>query len=104
MVVFCQLIANFFFGLGSMLIFHYQHDYAHGTHAQQALLGLTCNNFVRYIFACIGGVIAEPLIAAIGNGWLFTGLGAPAAFSSIVVWAIAYYGPRWRGNVDVRLK
>lgn len=43
---------------------------------QQALSGGTCNNFVRYIFACIGGVIAEPLIAAVGNGWLVTGLGA----------------------------
>lgn len=104
MVVSCQLIANFFFGVGSMLIFTTNTTMLTEFMPQQASSGVACNNFVRNIFAFVGGVIAEPLIAAVGNGWLFTGLGALAAFSSIVVWAIPHYGPRWRGNMDIILK
>lgn len=65
--------------------------------------GVAVNNFVRNIFSCIGGVVAQPLIEAIGNGWLFTGLGVIAAASSVVVWAMRYHGPRWRISMDEKL-
>ena len=66
--------------------------------------GVAVNNFVRNIFSCIGGVVTQPLITAIGNGWLFTGVGVITAGSSVVVWAMRRYGPRWRESMDAKMK
>ena len=66
--------------------------------------GVALNNFCRNIFSSVGGVIAQPLISAIGDGWLFTGLGVIAACSSVVVvWSMRHYGPRWRKAMDEKL-
>ena len=65
--------------------------------------GVAANNFVRNIFSCVGGIVSQPLILSIGNGWLFTGLGAIAAASSVVVWAMRHYGPRWRIAMDAKM-
>jgi hypothetical protein len=71
---------------------------------KKASAGVAVNNFVRNIFACIGGAVAQPLIDVIGNGWLFTGLGVIAALSSVVVWAMRRFGPRWRLTMDAEMK
>lgn len=70
---------------------------------KKASSGVAVNNFVRNIFSCVGGVVAQPLLNAIGNGWLFTGLGLIAAASSVVIWAMRKFGPRWRENMDAKL-
>ena len=90
------LIANFFFGIGSMLVFAMATTMLTEFMPKNASAGVAVNNFVRNIFSCVGAVIAQPLISAIGNGWLFTGVGAIAAASSIVVWMMRSFGPRWR--------
>ena len=71
---------------------------------KKASSGVAVNNFVRNIFSCVGGIVAQPLMDAIGNGWLFTGLGVIAAASSIVVWAMRHLGPRWRTSMDAKLR
>jgi len=98
-----QLIANFFFGLGSMLIFSMSTTMLTEFMPKKASSGVAVNNFVRNIFSCVGGVVAQPLLNAIGNGWLFTGLGLIAAASSVVIWAMRKFGPRWRENMDAKL-
>jgi predicted MFS family arabinose efflux permease len=65
--------------------------------------GVAVNNFSRNIFSCVGGVVASPLIDAIGNGWLFTGLGVLAWASGSVMWAMRRYGRRWREDMDRKL-
>ena len=70
---------------------------------KKASSGVAVNNFVRNICSCVGAIVAEPLIAAIGNGWLFTGVGVIAAASSLVIWAMRKYGPRWRVKMDREL-
>lgn len=66
--------------------------------------GVAVNNFCRNIFSCVGGVVAEPLIDAIGNGWLFTGMGILCLLSACgVVWAMRRFGPRWREAMDREL-
>lgn len=61
--------------------------------------GVALNNFIRNIFACVGSLVAEPIIDAIGNGWLFTILGCWTLFSGpLVIWAIKTYGDRWRAS------
>lgn len=97
------LIANFFFGLGSMLIFSMATTMLTEFMPKKASNGVALNNFVRNIFSCVGAIIAQPLIDAIGNGWLFTGLGIIAMASGAVVWAMRRFGPRWRERMDREL-
>ena len=98
-----QLIANFFFGFGSMLVFTISTTMLTEFMPKKASLGVALNNFVRNIFSCLGGAVAQPLIDAIGNGWLFTGLGVIAALSSVVVWVMRHFGPRWRLTMDAEM-
>ena len=97
------LIANFFFGIGSMLIFAMATTMLTEFMPKKASSGVAVNNFIRNIFSFVGAVVAQPLISAIGNGWLFTGLGVIAAASSVVVWAMRRFGPRWRERMDREL-
>lgn len=97
------LIANFFFGIGSMLIFAMATTMLTEFMPKKASSGVAANNFVRNIFSCVGAVTAQPLISAIGNGWLFTGVGVITMASSVVVWAMRRFGPRWRVEMDRQL-
>ncbi|KAL9012538.1 MAG: hypothetical protein Q9173_002711 [Seirophora scorigena] len=94
------LVANFWFGVGSMLVFAMATTMLTEFMPQEASSGVAVNNFARNICSCIGAVTADPLISAIGNGWLFTGLGVIAMASSVVIWAMRKYGPRWRQVMD----
>ena len=51
----------------------------------------------------MGTVVTEPLIEAIGNGWLFTIVGVIGAASSVVVWAMRHYASRWRETMEREL-
>ena len=97
------LIANFFFGIGCMLIFGMATTMLTEFMPRKASVGVALNNFIRNIFSCVGTIVAEPLIEAIGNGWLFTGVGVIAAASSIVVWAMRRYASTWREKMDREL-
>lgn len=67
--------------------------------------GVATNNFVRNIFSCIGGIVAAPLIDALGTGWLFTGLAVICWISALgVVWALKRFGPHWRKDMDEKIK
>lgn len=90
------LLANFFFGVGSMLIFSMTTTMLTEFMPRRASAGVAVNNLVRNICSCVGAVVARPLIDAIGNGWLFTGVGVIALASSVVIWAMRKFGPRWR--------
>jgi len=66
--------------------------------------GVAVNNFVRNIFSSIGAVVAEPIIDAIGNGWLFTILGIVSwGTGYICIWSLKKFGPRWRQKMDEEL-
>lgn len=92
-------IANFFFGIGSMIIFSCSTTMLTEFMPKKSSSGVALNNFVRNIFSCVGGVVASPLIDTIGNGWLFTGLGVWALGSGSVVWALRRFGPKWRDEM-----
>ncbi|KAK4692634.1 hypothetical protein P7C71_g4613, partial [Lecanoromycetidae sp. Uapishka_2] len=97
------LLANFFFGIGSMLIFAMATTMLTEFMPKRASNGVALNNFVRNIFSCVGAVVAQPLIGVIGDGWLFTGVGVIAAGSSVVVWAMRRYASVWRERMDREL-
>jgi MFS family permease len=98
------MIANFFFGLGSMLIFSLATTMLTEFMPKRASAGVAVNNFFRSLFCFVGGVTAEPIIDAIGNGWLMTILGAWSFVSGIaVIWVMGRYGPRWRVKMEEAL-
>ena len=94
------LIANFFFGIGSMLIFAMGTTMLTEFMPKNASAGVAANNFVRNILSCIGAVTAGPLIGAIGNGWLFTGVGVITLVGGFVsIWAMKRFGERWKESM-----
>ena len=70
---------------------------------KRASSGVALNNLCRNTCSCIGGIVAEPLLAAIGLGWTFTGIGVIAGGSSIIIWAMKHYGPKWRKTMDEKM-
>ena len=71
---------------------------------QRASAGMSVNNFLRNALSCVGVVVAQPLLDAIGTGWLFTGLAVITLASGSLIWALTHYGPRWREEMDRKLK
>lgn len=66
--------------------------------------GVAVNNFVRNICSCVGSVVAEPIISALGNGWTFTILGLATLFLGLSsVWMLKRFGKRWRSSMDEKL-
>src|ERR1700709_2160855 len=99
------MIANFFFGLGSMIVFAMATTMLTEFMPRRASTGIAVNNFMRNIFSCVGGIIADPLIKAIGNGWLCTILGIVALITgAFVIWAMKKYGEKWRVEMDKKMK
>lgn len=95
------MLANFFFGLGSMIMFAMATTMLTEFMPKRASNGIAVNNFMRNIFSCVGGIIAAPLIRAIGNGWLCTILGIIAlVVGAGVIWAMKKFGERWRVEMD----
>ncbi|KAH1552394.1 hypothetical protein KXV92_006755 [Aspergillus fumigatus] len=97
---FAPMAANFFFGIGSMLIFSMSTTMLTEFMPNKSSTGVALNNFMRNIFSCIGSLVTAPIIDAIGNGWLFTILGLVAFASSSVILAMKVFGPRWRKSMD----
>ncbi|KAF3491755.1 MFS multidrug transporter [Arthroderma uncinatum] len=101
---FPTILANFFFGLGSMIIFSMSTTMLTEFMPNRSSAGVALNNFMRNIASCVGGIVAAPIIDAIGNGWLFTILGLVCFASCICIWAMKRFGPRWRVTMDEQLK
>ncbi|KAI5266770.1 MFS general substrate transporter [Aureobasidium subglaciale] len=91
------MIANFFFGIGSMLIFAVVTTMLTEFMPQKASHGIALNNFVRNIFSCVGSIVASPLIDWCGDGWLFTVIGVWCLVSGVlVIWSMRRFGEGWR--------
>ncbi|KAG9243257.1 MFS multidrug transporter-like protein [Calycina marina] len=99
------IIANFFFGTGSMIIFSTSTTMLTEFLSKKSSSGVAVNNFVRNIFSCVGGIVASPIISAIGNGWIFTILGIWAWISAAgVIWSMKKFGLKWRADMNQNLK
>ncbi|KAL6705051.1 hypothetical protein ACN47E_007310 [Coniothyrium glycines] len=91
------MVANFFFGIGSMLIFALVNTMLTEFMPRRAASGIALNNFMRNIFSFTGAVVAEPVLSAIGNGWLMTILGIwSLATGCAALCAMRKWGERWR--------
>ncbi|GJC98351.1 major facilitator superfamily transporter [Colletotrichum higginsianum] len=98
---FVPCIGLFTFGASSMLVFGAATTMLTEFMPKRSSGGVAVNNFVRNIFSCVGAVAAQPVISAIGNGWLFTILGIFTWISGYVcVWTLRRNAPRWRESMD----
>ncbi|KAH8652360.1 major facilitator superfamily transporter multidrug resistance [Xylariales sp. PMI_506] len=97
-------IANFFFGVGSMLVFSAVTTMLTEFMPRRSSSGVALNNFVRNIFSCTGGIVAQPLINVMGNGWLLTMIGLLAWVSgNLCIWLLRRNSQKWRIEMDKAL-
>ncbi|ETS79674.1 hypothetical protein PFICI_09527 [Pestalotiopsis fici W106-1] len=97
-------IANFFFGVGSMLVFSAATTMLTEFMPRRSSSGVALNNFVRNIFSCTGGIIAQPLINVMGDGWLMTMVGLIAWISgNVCLWLLRKNASKWRVQMDKEL-
>ncbi|KAF2139259.1 uncharacterized protein K452DRAFT_232600 [Aplosporella prunicola CBS 121167] len=95
------MIANFFFGIGSMLIFAMATTMLTEFMPRKASNGIALNNFARNIFSCIGSVVTDPAIRAIGNGWLFTAVALVCfAWGPVCILLMLRYSEQWRKSME----
>ncbi|KAF1987580.1 MFS general substrate transporter [Aulographum hederae CBS 113979] len=100
----CPMVANFFFGLGSMIIFATATTMLTEFMPRKASSGIAANNFVRNIFSCVGGIVAEPLLNTLGNGWILTIFAIWSLVSgALVIWAMRKYSKKWRKSLEEAL-
>ncbi|EPS33330.1 hypothetical protein PDE_08292 [Penicillium oxalicum 114-2] len=97
------MIANFFFGIGSMIIFSMVTTMLTEFMPKKSSEGVALNNFVRNIFSCVGSLVTAPILDGIGNGWLFTILGLVGFASGSVIFLMRKFGPRWRKTMDEKM-
>lgn len=99
------VLPTFFFGLGSMVIFGLAITMLTEMQRTQPSRGVAVNNFVRNIFGCIGVVITQPLLDAMGNGWLFLILGLISYISAFgVLWGMKRCGRRWMETMQAHFE
>lgn len=98
------LSANFFFGFGSMIIFGLTTTMLTEFMPQKASSGVAVNNFCRNICSCVGSLVCQPLLNAIGSGWLFTALFIISSCMGSLVWLMKRNGPKWRIEMNEMLK
>ena len=98
------MVANFFFGLSVMMVFVTTTTMLTEFVPKKASNGVAVNNFIKSIFSCVGGVIAEPAIKGLGNGWMCTILGVVCMASGVaVIIATRRNMNRWREHMDKAL-
>jgi multidrug resistance protein len=91
------MVANFFFGIGSMLCFALVNTMLTEFMPKRAASGVALNNFCRNLCSFTGAVVAEPILSAIGNGWFMTILGLWSLVTGCAALAaMRKWGGGWR--------
>lgn len=90
------MLGEFFIGLSAGLIFSLVTTVLVELIPSQSGMLVALNSLGRNIFGAIGTSIAQPLLAAIDNGWLFTIAAVIILASSLSIVLLKRYGQRWR--------
>ncbi|KAI0908619.1 major facilitator superfamily domain-containing protein [Ustulina deusta] len=98
------LVANFFFGVGSMLVFSMATTMLTEFMPKRASSGVALNNFVRNILAAAGTVATRPLIDVIGYGWLATAVALVSwVGGSIALFFLRRNSQKWREGMNEQM-
>lgn len=98
------MVANLFFGFATMLVFGAATTMLTEFMPKKSSSGVALNNFVRNIFSCLGVVVTEPLIGAMGVGWLCTMVALFAwIISNLGIWLLLRNSSKWRKLMDEKM-
>ncbi|KAK7737936.1 hypothetical protein SLS53_006314 [Cytospora paraplurivora] len=101
---FATIVANFFFGVACMLIFGAGTTMLTEFMPRRSSSGVALNNFVRNIFSCVGVVVTEPLISAMGVGWLCTMVALIAWITAnVCIFTLVKKSSGWRKMMDEKM-
>lgn len=81
-------VGTFFLGLGMMIVFTTVTTYLIDAVPGRSSSAVAINTLIRNVLACVGAIIGQPLIEALGNGVLFSILAGISLASSGCIWAI----------------
>ncbi|KAA8644077.1 hypothetical protein EYZ11_005460 [Aspergillus tanneri] len=97
-------VACIVFGLGVMLVMGAVTTVLTEFTPKKSSSGVALANFLRNILSCTGAVITQPLLDAIGTGWMCT-MVALIAFvtGNAAILALRTWGPQWRVMMDRKL-
>lgn len=97
-------IAMFFFGIGSMLTFSCVTTMLTEFTPKRSTAGVALNNFARQILATIAVVIVQPLINAMGTGWMCTMIALFALVTgNLAVLALKLNAAKWRVEMNRKM-
>ena len=65
---------------------------------------IALNSMARNLVGAVGGSVAQPLLWALGSGWLYTVLGSLAAANLMVMVLLKTRGIKWRRYIWDREK
>jgi hypothetical protein len=65
--------------------------------------GVAVNNLLRNSLACVALVVADPLINAMGVGWLLTMAAFICWLSGLVLIPMRFYADRWSKDMAEKL-
>lgn len=98
------MVANFFFGFATMLVFGASATMLTEFMPKRSSSGIALNNFIRNIFSCVGVIVTQPLIGAIGVGWLCTMVALLAWIAcNVFIWLLLKNGSKWRKLMDEKM-
>lgn len=98
-------VANFFFGVGSMLVFSMATTMLTEFMPKRASSGVALNNFVRNILSATGAVVGQPLIDVIGFGWLATAVALIAwIIASLSLFLLRRNSQKWRKLMNEQME
>ncbi|KAG9254550.1 major facilitator superfamily domain-containing protein [Emericellopsis atlantica] len=95
----------YFFGVSSMLVFAAATTMLTEFVRKKSSAGVAVNNFVRNILSCVGTVVANPWINAMGVGWVFTIISLFCLVAGFLgIWALRRNAQKWRKAMDKALE
>ena len=98
------MIAGFLFGASGMVLFGLVTTMVTELLPHRPASGVALNSMGRNLFACAGFAAAQPLIDALGNGWLFTAAGLVMLVTGgLAVEGLRRYGAGWRERMGGRV-
>lgn len=89
-----QCLATFFYSFGMMLVSNVMTTMLTEFVPKRSSTGVAVNNLLRNSLACVALVVADPLINAIGVGWLLTMAAFICWLSGLVLIPMRFYADR----------
>ena len=97
-------VACVVFGLGVMLVMGTVNTVLTEFTPKKSSSGVALANFLRNVLSCTGAVITQPLIDAMGVGWMCTMVALIALVTgNAAILALRIWGPQWRVMMDRKL-